>query len=555
MTIDGGEPQAECEESKGQGCVGAVGLSALAGPDNADVVIASVPLPKDTPGSVAFDGMASQAVPIAWYPPEQLGEPAKPRQVLVMGLPDGEAPDPLALTCGQDKNLVNPQPLAAPESAIPGWTGPTWRSAIVEEKKTGLMMREVNELVLEHAGRRLGIRMGIELSGGGYHWWEWLQVEQLWTGPVCTAIRAAGYIGVTALTEEELFNPEKYNTGEWLHKHNWLQAEVSAQVFANGLVRITARHVNNRSFDQGQNLEGFVPVVAFNAPGKEEPESLLDGTNTDLRLGDDVTGVHLDLERCADLVSPEHPGRIHRDGALVVCQPYEGTEYDRGCSKAHGGDDKKDLRQPADRWQIETCEQRMWKGMARSFGFDLSFAARPLRTRRYLPPYGWLGHAGALWPDGLLPARGSLEARCDEQAFEKVTLYQWASPPAGSKPFCSGRFFQASVGIDGEYAHGLMRQPARPLRGGAPSRLCLCRPGGGPHRLHQSDRRHAAGLDLAGAPAQPGPAGRLPRDGRPVPAAGCRIDGRRRLRHRPLQLAPALLRARRRLHPQPDAAL
>ena len=59
------------------------------------------------------------------------------------------------------------------------------------------MMRETNELVLEHAGRRLGIRMGIELVDGGFHWWDWLQVEQLWTGPVCTAVRAAGYIPVT----------------------------------------------------------------------------------------------------------------------------------------------------------------------------------------------------------------------------------------------------------------------------------------------------------------------------------------------------------------------
>jgi len=36
---------------------------------HADVAIASIPLPKDDHALVAFDGMASQAVPIAWYPP------------------------------------------------------------------------------------------------------------------------------------------------------------------------------------------------------------------------------------------------------------------------------------------------------------------------------------------------------------------------------------------------------------------------------------------------------------------------------------------------------
>jgi hypothetical protein len=427
----------------------------------ADVALASIPLPHGDHAAVGFDGMPSQAVPIAWHPAEQGAGPGKPRQVLVMGVADGAVPDSLGLVTASDGTVVNVQPVAASVTRIPGWTGPTWRTDVVEEKKTGLMMREVNELVIEHAGRRLGIRMGIEMAGGGFHWWEWLQVEQLWTGPVCTAIRAAGYIGVTALSEEELFNRERYNTGEWLHKHNWLYAEVYAQVFVNGLVRITARHVNNRFFDQGRDLAGFVPVTAFTMPGLDLPETVLDGTTTELRLGDETTGVYLDLDRCADLVSPEHPGLLRAEGALAICRPYEGTEYDRGASKAHGGDNNKDLRQPAERWQIAASEQRMWKGMARSFGFDLSFAERPIRTRRYLPSRGWMGHAGALWPDGLLPARGDLETRCDEQVFEKVTIYQWASPPAGSKPFCSGRFFQASMGIDGEYAHGLMRQAYR----------------------------------------------------------------------------------------------
>lgn len=408
------------------------------------VAIASIPLPKDDHAIVAFEGMVSQALPIAWYPADRGPDPGKVRQVLVMGIADSVAPDSVGLVAAPAGLIVTPEPVAAPVTADPAWPGPRWQSIILEEKKTGLQVREVNELVFEHAGRRLGIRMGIALTDGNYHWWEWLQVEQLWAGPVCTGIRAAGYIGVTDVPEDEMFDPHQYNAGKWLHRHNWLHAEVYAQIFVNGLVRITARHVNNRFFDQGRDLEGFVPVIAFNTAGARVADTTLDGTVIDFRLGAAAASVHLDIDRAADLISPAHPGRLYGDAGLTIYQPYEGVE----CFYGDG--------RPADRWKVEATERRMWKGMARSVGFDLSFADHPLRTRRYLPPYGWLGHTGVLWADGLLPVRGPLEVRCDEQI-----AHAQEKEPAGRKPFCSGRYFQGSVGIDGEYAFGVMQQAYR----------------------------------------------------------------------------------------------
>ena len=412
----------------------------------AGVAIASIPLPRNDHAVVAFKGMACQILPLAWYPAEQGTGPGRPRQVLVMGIAGGDAPDELALVAASGGTVVNPHAPAAAPAADASWAGPRWQSIIVEEKKTGSLMREVGELVLEHAGRRLGIRMGIELTGGGFHWWEWLQIERLWTGPVCTAIRAAGYIGVTEVTEDTMFEPNHYNRGPWLHRHNWLFAEVYAQLFTNGLVRVTARHVNNRFFDGGRDLEGLVPVIAFNAPGANLPDTTLDGSRTDLTLGAASTGVQLDIDRAADMISPEHPGRIRSEG-FVIYQPYEGAEFPRGDG------------QPADRWKLEAGERRMWKGMARSVGFDLSFADQPIRTRRYLPPYGWLGYTGALWPDALLPARGPMEVMCDQMLESRRK-----SPPAGHKHFCSGRYFQESAMWDGEAAHGLMRQAYRTAR-------------------------------------------------------------------------------------------
>jgi len=188
-------------------------------------------------------------------PAEHGPDPGKPRQLLVIGIAAGGASDVLQLVAASPDEIAARRECAACTTPDPAWAGPTWSTAIVHEKKTGLMMREANELVLEHDGRHLGIRLGIEMSGGGFHWWEWVQVEQLWAGPVCTAVRAAGYIGVTELAEDELSDPQRYNSGKWLHRHNWLIGEVYLQIFANGLVRATARHVNNRFVDQGRDLE------------------------------------------------------------------------------------------------------------------------------------------------------------------------------------------------------------------------------------------------------------------------------------------------------------
>ena len=422
------------------GWIGQLKLTTLDPNLKAGVALVSLPLPRDNEAVPGFAGMASQAVPIARYPDAHGAGPGRPRQVLVMGVGDEAMPDHLKLTTAGSTALVTPRAVAAPVTSIPGWAGPTWRATVVEEKKTGLMMREINELELSHAGRQLGIRMGIALADGGYHWWEWLQVEQLWAGPVCTAIRAAGYIGVADIPEDELFDPKKYNTGPWLHRHNWLYAEIYAQVFVNGLVRITARHVNNRFFDQGRDLEGFVPMIAFNAGGAGITDTPLDGTVTDFPLGK----VHFDIERGGDLISPEHPGRLHADEGLVIYQPYEGVEYYRG-DTAMG-----------EKWNLGAGDRRMWKGMARSVGFDMSFAEQPIRTQRCLPPYGWLAYAGALWPDAVLAARGPLDVRCDD-------VIEDGSAPShtGRKPLCSGRYFQMAALSDGEKAHGLMRQAHR----------------------------------------------------------------------------------------------
>jgi len=410
-----------------------VKLRALYPGRDAEVAIASVPLPREDHSLVEFDAIRSQAVPIAWYAGDD--GPGLPRRVLLLGIGDRPLQETIGLRRATSHEGGAPQP------------GPAWELRTVHKKKTGIEMREVNELLFRYTGRELALRMGIRLADRT-RWWEWVQVEELWAGPVCRAIRAGGYIGVLELPEDQLFDPVKYNSGPLFHKHNWLFAEVYALLFANGLIRVTARHVNNRFFDQGRDLEGFVPVIGFAlaAPSAASarprspmfdrglPRSLaLDGERTVFDLG----GIQLDIGRARHLISAEHPGQLYPDGEMLVYQPYEGVEL-------HLGDGK-----PTSAWTLDISERAMWKGMARSVGFDLSFGDRPIETQRYLLPYGWYGHCGALWSDGVLPARGELEPVCDEMLEPRLRFL-----PAG-------RFYDPLASWDGESAHGLMLQAYR----------------------------------------------------------------------------------------------
>lgn len=424
-------------------------LASLDSEPGAQVAIASVPLPKESHAVPVFAGMVSQAVPIAWHPLQDGKRLAK--QALVMGI--GATGETASLVQANASNVVEVDRPMASASSGADRRGPGWRSAVVEEKKLGLSMREVNELNLSFGGRSVGLRMGVELAEGGHHWWQWMQVEQLWTGPICTAVRAAGYIAIKEVSEDEMFEPSRYNRGDWLHRHNWLVGEVYALIFTNGFMRVTARHVNNRVFDQGRDLEGFVPVIGFTSGGKADAQAAkIDGNRRDFSLGAGNDAVHLDVARTFGMVSAEHPGSLRKLDGMTIYQPYEGTEFLLGDGE------------PANRWNVRAEEKRMWKGMARSVGFDLSFADAPIRARRYLPPWAWQAQAGALWPDSVLPARGILEKNCDAA----ITLEPFAAldtPPVHcAMPFCSGRYFEPSSMWDGEHAHGLMRQAYRTSR-------------------------------------------------------------------------------------------
>ncbi len=400
-------------------------LKALDHDATARILMASVPLPRDTDAAIAFAGMRSQAVPLAYYPGSD--GPGAPRQVLLLGIRDGLAPSRATLATG---GVLVPHAPGPPVSPTDEWQGPRLDVEIVSRKKTGLVMREVNELSVAANGREIGLRMGLRHENA-WRWWQFVRLEQLWAGPVCRAYRAAGYIGVEEVDDEFFVEAIKTNTGHWLHRHNWLLGELYLLVFANGLVRITARHLNNRMVDKGQELTDVLPVLGLHLPGEAVQAMTLDGSQRDIDLG----GIQLDLARSADLHGPEHPGYLHAEEGFAILQPYTGVEMSFGEYK------------PPELHQLRSDERRIWSGIARSFGFDLSFADAPIRTQRYLPPLGWIAHCGTLWPDGALAARGRLDRWIEAYREPTAKLYDG---------LVSHRFYQKSAFWDGEFAHALM---------------------------------------------------------------------------------------------------
>jgi hypothetical protein len=408
----------------------------------ARVAVVSVPVPKGSSAMAGIHGTDCQALPVAWYPGLD-GAPGDVKQVLLMGIGKSDLPDQLRLSPILEDRMTKVQPggYAQPEvgdsgmvksSDQAGWTGPSWEVKTLAEKKTGVCMNEVNELVLRHDGREIGLRMGLKLDQKpGLRWWEFVTVEELWSGPVCKAIRAAGYLGVVDIDDENICDPKRYNYGPWFHKHNWVYAEIYAVLFANGLVQVTARHINNRFFDQGENLSGLVPMIGIRSDASVAETAVLDGSKSVFSLGK----VQLDVSRSDDVRSVEHPGQLRAEYGVTVFHPYKGVEILLGKPEV-------DVKE---NWNCQTDEHQMWKGVARSFGFDLSFADAPIKTARYLVPEGHAGLAGSYWPEGVLSASGNFDPVVERLAkhfkYEEV----------------SGRFYQHSGMVDGEYGHTAFR--------------------------------------------------------------------------------------------------
>lgn len=341
------------------------------------VCVVSLPLPEGAPAYDTLDSLRGQGQPVGWWPASRVGQPGVVRRQLLFGLADGPLP-----------RQVKPA-VSGPAAPAP-WAGPEIACRVVSKKNSGIILNEVNELTFRAGERAFGLRLGLRHEGQ-YRWWEWVRLEELWSGPVCRAFRAGGFIPVKVFDDSFAGAFEHGKKSTAVHLHNWLRGEVYVQVFANGVIRFTCRHVNNHMFDHGRDLEDVRPVLAFNSPGASGLPGKLDGSATRF----DLAGAALNLDEAAGLFGPEHPGRLAEEDGLVIYQPYDGVEI--------SGDNHHRVRD--DGFIVRAEEGLFPKGVARTVRFTMSLGeAAPLVSRLTVPAW-WYALARELWGDDALPVQ------------------------------------------------------------------------------------------------------------------------------------------------------
>jgi len=365
------------------------------------IAMISLPVPVGSPALTALGDFPTQVQPVGWWPPSVAGKRDVVRRQLMFALSERELPDTVGVLSGP--------------SAEGSYAGPEARCRIVSKKNVGVELSEVNEVQLAFGDKTLGLRMGLR-HGGEYHWWEWVRVEELWCGPLCKAIRMAGFIEVQHFGDETYRGLRSMAAAPNMHVHNWLRGDVYALLFANGVVHLTCRHVNNHLFDDGRTLEDALPLISFAASGADALDERLDGTKARFDLG----GVLLDLSEAMNAVSLEHPGALRTEDGLIIYHPYEGVEI-RG-DQIH--------REREDDHICKAQDGVFPRGAARTLRFSLGMGADEPVVSRLVAPDWWYALCGEFWPDATLPVHDPAWAHRMEKSTAAVKE-QLAKRPRG----------------------------------------------------------------------------------------------------------------------------
>lgn len=369
--------------------------------DDARIAMVSLPLPMNAVLPLGFAGTATQSVDVGWWPDLRCGGKRVPRRRLLFAMTKGSLP--------RSFRLGKPCPPPARRSHI------KVSISIVHKDYMGIPPHEVGELRFTLGKRNFGLSMGVRWRNE-LHWWEWLRLEQIWSGPLVSAYRVGGCIEAVPLQRQDIIVKGRMSPdtailkSPWLHRQNWLLGEVFVLCFANGVVQLTCRHVNNHRFDEGRELTEMTPLIGLSVKGPRSVDHRIDGTQARFSLGD----ITLDLSDALPMVSAEHPGSLKREGDLIIYQPYEGVEI--------AGDSWH--RQRTDGYLVRASERRIPKGIARTVRFSAGLGDVPPSVCRLTVPEWWYGLSGDLWPDGVLPVHDAWNKRIDA-VYENCTTDHW----------------------------------------------------------------------------------------------------------------------------------
>ncbi len=344
----------------------------------------SLPWPPAAPTVHGMNGAPAWVKPIGQWHGE--AAPAPRRLLITADAPQG-APDQLRLDTAATAATSSPGP--TPEAEM----------VLFDRSPEKYYVWECHYLRLSHGGKSMGLAMGLR-HGGKVNWWHACRLVVEEESPFCKVVHMAGVIPVETPTMEEM-NSYKTYANPYLHNHNWINGDIHARLYANGVVEIYARHVNAMFFDEGKSFEDLVPVIGLVSDNGAEPTPIdeatgsavgtaWDGTTTRLRLGD----VRFDLTDVARLATPEEPGDLRRQGDFLILQPYLGVCLYGGVMPAEV---------TGTPWHFEAAQKAFPRGMSRTLHFSFSLGDRSPRIARYLAPYWWYGANAELCAKPFLP--------------------------------------------------------------------------------------------------------------------------------------------------------
>lgn len=361
----------------------------VGGSPNARALCLSLPLPQGEGEAVAFRGPSTQQQPLGQWPALE-GSPGGPRRLLLTAC-SSSAPDEIELV--------------RQEAPAGEFSGPDAHVAVLEESPDPVSPHEIGELVLSVPGSEMGLRVGLQTEEG-LHWWQWVRLEVLESGPVCRTIRAQGAIPVHIDKPEDEPAEGMPFTHPSAHRHNHVRGEVFIRCYANGVIDLRVRHVNGTFFSEGGDVCGAVPVIGFRAPGlagETSPREVIGPERWE------APAVAIDTTPGATLLGRDAPGKVWSADGCLIYQPYAGVEPKAGkpAHLVHG-----------DNYLSRAEQRRIPRGVARTVRLWASLGEAPPEVATYLMPDWWYGASGELFLEPLVPVRDRFS-----QSFEAAVSF------------------------------------------------------------------------------------------------------------------------------------
>jgi hypothetical protein len=257
---------------------------------------------------------------------------------------------------------------------------------------------EMYQLDLTHQNRRLGLRMGLRWNDRIY-WWQFVRADFLQRGPVFDLLRAGGPI---------------YN------EDTTIQADLYLVLYANGVIEAYPHFINHMREGIGTDARG-IPVLAFDAPGAEGVDHVLDGSRAEFALGTYT----LDMATSAGFASAEHPGSLRKEGDVIVWQPWEDQQIFGSSLVTPEGVPEENLidsgrRGFPDFWVVKSGQQTIPRGVARSVPYRMSLGSAPPKVARYQAPPWWHAQCYAL------PTGDNRAVRGEGPTYPYLPVRWWA---------------------------------------------------------------------------------------------------------------------------------